>query len=166
MTATTTLIGNTTSDIELRYTQNGKAVGNVTIAVADRKFDRAKNEWVDGDTWFARCTLWGEVAEHAAGSLPKGTRVIAEGRIGQRDYEDRDGNRRTSVEVTVDEIGASLRYATAQVTRSQGQGGRGGASSAPAGNQPDPAWNAAQPGTQQQDVWSPTGGDYNDETPF
>jgi len=166
MTATTTLVGNTTSDIELRYTQNGKAVGNVTIAVADRKFDRTKNEWVDGDTWFARCTLWGELAEHAAGSLPKGTRVIAEGRIGQRDYEDRDGNRRTSVEVTVDEIGASLRYATAQVTRSQGQGGRGGTNGSPAGNQPDPEWNAAQPGTQQQDVWSSPSNDYNDETPL
>lgn len=119
MTATTTLVGNTTNDIDIRFTNGGRAVGNVTIAVTDRRFDRARNEWVDGDTWFARCTLWGELAEHAASSLSKGTRVIATGRIGQRDYEDRDGIKRTTVEVTVDEIGASLRYATAQVTRAK-----------------------------------------------
>jgi single-strand DNA-binding protein len=118
MASTVTLIGNTTSDFELRYTTSGKAVANVTIAVADRKFDKATNEWNDGDTWFARCSLWGESAEFAASSILKGTRVIASGRIGQRDWEDKDGNKRTSVEVTLDEIGPSLRYATAQVTRS------------------------------------------------
>lgn len=119
-TATTTLVGNAVSDIELRYTQNGKPVGNVTIAVSDRKFDRTRNEWVDGETWFARCSIWGEMAEQAAGSIHKGSRVIAVGRIGQRDYEDREGNKRSSVEVTLDEIGPSLRYATAQVTRAAG----------------------------------------------
>lgn len=120
MTATTTLIGNTTADVEIRYTQNGKAVGNVTIVVQDRKLNRQTNEWEDGDKWFARCTLWGEIAEHAASSIRKGTRVIAEGRISQREYETREGEKRSSVEVTLDEIGPSLRYATAQVTRTQG----------------------------------------------
>lgn len=125
MTATTTLIGNTTSDVEIRFTQAGKAVGSVTIAVSDRVKDKQTGEWKDGNVWFARCTLWGEVAENAAGSIPKGTRVIAEGRIQQRDWEDKEGNKRTSVEVTVDEIGPSLRYATAQVTRASAGTGQG-----------------------------------------
>lgn len=152
MTATTTLIGNTTSDVEIRYTQAGKAVGNVTIAVSDRKFDRQKNEWVDSDVWFARCTLWGEIAEHVAGSIHKGTRVIAEGRIGQREWQDKDGVKRISVEITLDEIGPSLRYATAQVTRAASGGGQqtgqGAPQSTSAGDwqsQPIPgAQNAAQ----------------------
>lgn len=122
MSATTTLVGNTTGDIEVRYTQSGKAVGSVTIAVSDRTKDAATGEWKDGKVWFARCTMWGELAEHANATLHKGTRVIASGRIEQRDWEDKDGNKRTSVEVTVDEIGPSLRYATAQVTRSASGG--------------------------------------------
>lgn len=175
MTATTTLIGNTTSDLELRYTQNGKAVGNVTVAVADRKFDRQANEWVDGDTWFARCTIWGELAEHVAGSLPKGTRVIAEGRIGQRDYEDREGNKRTTVEVTIDEIGPSLKYATATVTRSSGQRGNPAAgqtdwtqqsasyapNSTPVGNQTQNVGNGAQTGS-----WGTAGAIADAEVPW
>jgi len=139
MTATTTLIGNTTSDFELRWTANGRAVANGTIAVSDRTFDRARNEWVDGDTWFARVTLWAELAEHAAASIPKGTRVIASGRIGQRDWEDKDGTKRTNVEVTVDDIGASVKYAQVQVTRT-----------------PRDGWNGRQAGVQGQpaaDSW-------------
>jgi single-strand DNA-binding protein len=120
MSATTTLVGNTTADVELRYTQNGKAVGSVTVAVADRKFDKQRNEYVDGNTWFARCTIWGEMAEHAAGTITKGTRVVALGRIEQREYDDRDGNKRTSIDVVLDEIGPSLKYATATVIRTQG----------------------------------------------
>ena len=123
MSAVTTLVGNTTSDIELRWSQAGKAVGNVTIAVSDRVKDKSTGEWVDGKTWFARCTIWGEMAEHAAGSIPKGTRVVALGRIEQRDWEDKDGGKRSSVEVTLDDIGASLRYATAQVTRASSSRG-------------------------------------------
>ena len=151
MTATTTLIGNTTSDVEIRFTQAGKAVGSVTIAVSDRVKDKQTGEWKDGNVWFARCTLWGEVAENAAGSIPKGTRVIAEGRIQQRDWEDKEGNKRTSVEVTVDEIGPSLRYATAQVTRTQarGQGGGfGGGSAQGQGDWAQPPVNGAQAGAQ------------------
>lgn len=159
MSAITTLIGNTTSDIDLRFTQGGRPVGNVTIAVSDRKFDKARNEWVDGDVWFARCTLWGELAEHAAASIRKGTRVIAQGRISQRDFEDREGGKRTAVEVTLEDIGASMRYATATVTRAASN--RGGQ---PA--QTD-QWASAQPG--ESDAWStPTSGEgsYGDDTPF
>lgn len=155
MTATTTVIGNTTSDIEIRYTQAGKAVGNVTVAVSDRKFDRQTNQWVDGDVWFARCTMWGELAEHAAGSIPKGTRVIGSGRIVQRDWEDKDGQKRSSVEVTLDEIGASLRYATAQVARAASTSPSAGRTDAPAGDEP---WST--PGGAQADVWAPS------EVPF
>jgi single-strand DNA-binding protein len=114
--AVTTLIGNATADVELRYSQAGKPVANVTIAVSDRR-KNAQGEWEDGDTWFALCTIFGPMAETAAGSIHKGTRVIATGRIKQDSYTDREGNQRTSVGVIVDEIGPSLRYATAQVTR-------------------------------------------------
>lgn len=124
--ATTTLIGNTTADVELRYTQSGRAVASVTIAVSDRVKDKTTSEWVDGNTWFARCTLWGELAEHAASSISKGTRVIGEGRIQQREWEDKEGNKRTSVEVVLEEIGPSLRYATAQLTRTSSGGGNSG----------------------------------------
>lgn len=124
MAATTTLIGNATNDVELRYSQAGKAIGSVTIAVSDRV--KKDGEWVDGKTWFARCTIWGEMAEQAAASIHKGNRVIGFGRIEQRDWEDKEGAKRTTVEVTLDEIGVSLRYATAvvsRVTRGSGNGG-------------------------------------------
>lgn len=157
MAAQTTLIGNTTADIELRYTQSGRAVGNVTIAVTDRVKDRQSGEYVDGGTWFARCTIWGEMAEHAAGTLTKGTRVVATGRIGQRDFEDREGNKRTSVEVTIDEIGPSLKYATAQVTRTQS--GRG--TSAPQDAGSGEGWASTPPEPYEASGWPA-----NDETPF
>jgi single-strand DNA-binding protein len=164
MSAITTLVGNTTADIELRYTQNGKAVGNVTIVVQDRKLNRQTNEWEDGDKWFARCTLWGEIAEHAAASITKGTRVIAEGRIAQREYEDRDGNKRSSIEVTLDEIGPSLRYATAQITRSQGQGGGRPKQSDPYAGQTDYTQQNG-PQTGAQDAWATTSVP-DDDRPF
>lgn len=121
-----TVIGNLTADPELRYTQSGLAVANFTIASTPRTFDRQANEWKDGEALFLRASCWREFAEHVAGSLTKGSRVIAQGRLKQRSYDDRDGNKRTAIELEVDEIGPSLRYATAQVTRSQG--GTGGAS--------------------------------------
>jgi single-strand DNA-binding protein len=126
MSATTTLIGNTTADIELRYSQAGKPVGTVTIAVSDRKKNAQTGEWEDGKTWFARGTIFGPMAEHAAGTLFKGTRVIASGRIEQDSWNDKDGNPRTSVGVIIDEIGPSLRYATATVTRAAGGSGNAG----------------------------------------
>ncbi len=115
----TTVIGNLTSDPELRYTQNGLAVANFTIASTPRHFDKASNDWKDDEALFMRCSVWREFAEHVAGSLTKGSRVIATGRLKQRSYDTNSGEKRTSIELEVDEIGPSLRYATAQVTRAQ-----------------------------------------------
>lgn len=113
-----TVIGNLTGDPELRYTQNGLAVANFTIASTPRTFDRASNDWVDGEALFLRASVWKEYAEHVAGSLTKGSRVVATGRLKQRSYEDKKtGEKRTSIELEIDEIGPSLRYAIAQVTR-------------------------------------------------
>src|SRR3712207_4870947 len=121
-----TVAGNLTADPELRYTQNGLAVANFTIASTPRSFDRASNDWKDGEALFLRASCWREFAEHVAGSLTKGSRVIAQGRLKQRSYETKEGEKRTSIELEVDEIGPSLRYATAQVTRATGGGAGGG----------------------------------------
>jgi single-strand DNA-binding protein len=159
-----TVVGNLTSDPELRYTQNGLAVANFTIASTPRSFDRASNDWKDGDALFLRASVWREFAEHVAGSLTKGSRVIATGRLKQRSYETKEGEKRTSIELEVDEIGPSLRYATAQVTRtsSSREGGVGGGRSGAAiAEEP---WAAAAP-SDGGDVWN-TPGNYSDETPF
>lgn len=133
MAATTTVIGNITQDIELRFTQAGKAFCGVTVAVNDRRRNRQTGEMEDGPTWFARGTLWGEMAEHVAESLGKGARVIGHGKIVQREFE-HQGQKRTSVEIDFDAFGPDLRWATAQVTRSQrAGGGSGGGFGAPAG---------------------------------
>jgi single-strand DNA-binding protein len=112
-----TVVGNLTADPELRYTQSGLAVANMTIASTPRHFDKQRNEWVDDDALFLRASVWREHAEHVAGSLSKGTRVVAIGQLKMRQYETNEGEKRTSTELDVHEIGASLRYATAQVTR-------------------------------------------------
>ncbi len=186
-----TVVGNLTADPELRYTQNGLAVANFTIASTPRTFDRQANEWKDGDALFLRASVWREFAEHVAGSLTKGMRVMAQGRLRQRSYQDREGQQRTSIELEVDEIGPSLRYATAQVTRAaggsgggrgqvgggnasggQGAGGGGwnGNSNNSGGGQSDAPWSpqGGQQGgnAQSNDVWSQPGGSYDDETPF
>ena len=127
-----TVVGNLTADPELRYTQNGLPVANFTIASTPRNFDRQANEWKDGEALFLRASVWREFAEHVAGSLSKGMRVIAEGTLRQRSYQDKDGNQRTAIELEVDEIGPSLRYATATVTRAANAQGQGGQASAPA----------------------------------
>ncbi len=114
-----TVVGNLTADPEMRYTQNGLAVANFTIASTPRTFDRQSNEWKDGEALFLRASVWREFAEHVAQSLTKGMRVVAQGRLTQRSYQDREGQNRTSIELEVDEIGPSLRYATAQVFRQQ-----------------------------------------------
>lgn len=153
-----TVVGNLTGDPELRYTQNGLAVSNFTIASTPRNFDRSTNEWKDGEALFLRASVWREAAEHVASSLTKGSRVIASGRLKQRSYETKEGERRTSIELEVDEIGPSLRYATAQVTRTQSRnGGASNSESAWAGNAPQPV--AAGEG------WNSPAG-FNDETPF
>lgn len=169
-----TVVGNLTSDPELRYTQNGLAVANFTIASTPRSFDRASNDWKDGEALFLRASVWREFAEHVAGSLTKGSRVVATGRLKQRSYETKEGEKRTSIELEVDEIGPSLRYATAQVTRTSssregGSGGGGGGN--PQQSRPQvadepwaPSAPAAAPGAGG-DVWN-TPGSFNDETPF
>lgn len=178
-----TVVGNLTADPELRFTQNGLAVTNFTIASTPRTFDRQANDWKDGEPLFLRASAWREFAEHISGSLTKGARVIATGRLRQRNYQDRDGNNRTAIELEVDEIGPSLRYATAHVTRAassrDGGAGRGGfgapvveepwAAAAPATEtttaEKTPDWYTAPPGgaiTEPEYLpWAP-----GDETPF
>jgi single-strand DNA-binding protein len=168
-----TVVGNLTSDPELRYTTNGLAVANFTIASTPRSFDKASNDWKDDDPLFLRASVWREFAEHVAGSLTKGSRVIATGRLKQRSYETKEGEKRTSIELEIDEIGPSLRYATAQVTRA------GGGSNTQARNQaardqrgggqqggfaPGQAAQQAQP-QGQDEVWG-TPAHYGDDTPF
>ncbi|AOW94025.1 single-stranded DNA-binding protein [Rhodococcus sp. WMMA185] len=122
-----TVIGNLTADPELRFTPAGAAVANFTIASTPRTFDRQTNEWKDGEALFLRCNIWREAAENVAESLTRGSRVIASGRLKQRSYETREGEKRTVVELEVDEIGPSLKYATAKVNKvSRGGGGGGG----------------------------------------
>jgi len=159
-----TVVGNLTADPELRYTQNGLPVANFTIASTPRTFDRQANEWKDGEALFLRASVWREFAEHVAGSLTKGSRVIATGRLKQRSYQDREGNNRTSIELEVDEIGPSLRYATAQVTRAASSGGGGGRPQVQ--QSADEPWST--PGSNNgggADAWS-TPGSYGDDTPF
>lgn len=121
-----TIIGNLTADPELRTTRNGGTVANFSIAATPRVYDRQSNQWVDGDALFLRCTAWRDMAEHCANSLAKGMRVIAQGRLQQRSYQTQDGSNRTVIELQVDEIGPSLRYATAQVQKMQSGGYQGG----------------------------------------
>lgn len=120
-----TVIGNLTADPELRFTPAGQAVANFTVASTPRVFDRNSNEWKDGEALFLRCNIWREAAENVAESLTRGARVIVSGRLKQRSYETREGEKRTVVELEVDEVGPSLRYATAKVAKA-GRGGGGG----------------------------------------
>ena len=145
-----TLIGNLTADPELRFTPNGAAVANFTVASTPRTFDRQTNEWKDGDAMFLNCSVWRQYAENVAESLSKGTRVIVSGRLKSRSYETREGEKRTVFEIDVDEVGPALRYATAKVTRTQGGGGGGNWQ----GNQ---GGNTGGGGGQQSDPWSSSG---------
>lgn len=154
-----TVVGNLTADPELRYTQNGVPVANFTIASTPRTFDKQSGEWKDGDALFLRASVWREFAEHVAGSLTKGMRVIAQGNLTQRNYETKEGERRSSIELDVQEIGPSLRYATAQVTRASAQQAQGAPNTGGAGNYAAPATNGAQTGAQ---AWN----DGEDLTPF
>ena len=118
-----TLVGNLTADPELRFTPSGAAVANFTVASTPRTFDRQSGEWRDGDAMFLNCSVWRQAAENVAESLTKGMRVVVQGRLKSRTYETREGERRTVFEVEVEEIGPSLRYASAKVTRNSGGGG-------------------------------------------
>jgi single-strand DNA-binding protein len=122
-----TIIGNLTGDPELRFTPSGAAVASFTVASSSRVLDKQTNEWKDGDTTFLRCNVWRQYAENVAESLQRGMRVIVNGRLKQRSYETKEGEKRTVYEVEVDDVGPALRYATAKVTKvSRGSGGGGG----------------------------------------
>ena len=122
-----TVVGNLTADPELRFTPSGAAVASFTIASTPRTFDRNTNEWKDGEALFLRCSIWRQAAENVAESLQRGMRVVAQGRLQQRSFETREGEKRTVVELEVDEVGPSLRYATAKVNKvARGSGGGGG----------------------------------------
>jgi single-strand DNA-binding protein len=183
-----TVVGNLTADPELRFTPSGAAVANFTIASTPRNFDRQTNEWKDGDTLFLNCSIWRQAAENVAESLQKGMRVVAQGRLKARSYETRDGEKRTVMELDVDEIGPSMKYATAKVTRvTRGGGGGGfGGGDDPWANQPaasqqgqggsQGSWGGQQGGgapqgggsqggaSQGQDPWAVPGG--SEEPPF
>ncbi|MBU6311312.1 MAG: single-stranded DNA-binding protein [Actinomycetales bacterium] len=152
-----TVVGNLTNDPELRFTPSGAAVASFTVASSSRYLDKATNEWKDGDTVFMRCSVWRQYAENVAESLQKGMRVVVTGRLKQRSYETREGEKRTVVEMEVDDVGPALRYATAKVTRTQrGEGGGGGYSGGGSGG-----------GAPADDPWAQGGGGASfDEPPF
>jgi single-strand DNA-binding protein len=167
-----TVVGNLTADPELRFTPSGAAVANFTVASTPRTFDRQSGEWKDGEALFLRCNIWRQAAENTAESLTRGMRVIVSGRLRQRSFETREGEKRTVMEMEVDEIGPSLRYVTAEVKKAnrQGASGNGGygasGSSGPASDDP---WSSAP------QVGAPAGAPrgsgnaasgYDDEPPF
>src|SRR5712675_2602070 len=157
-----TVVGNLVSDPELRYTPTGVAVANFRVASTPRTFDRQANEWKDGDSLFLTCNVWRQAAEHVAESLTRGMRVIVSGRLRQRSYETKEGEKRTVYEVEVDDVGPSLRNASAKVnraTRNGSGGGQGGGR--PAGGQSGGSGSA---GGGDTDPWaSDGGGSYTDE---
>lgn len=161
-----TVIGNLTNDPELRFTPSGSAVANFTIASTPRTFDRQANDWKDGETLFLRASVWRDAAENVAETLTKGTRVVAQGRLKSRSYDTKEGEKRTVMELEVDEIGPSLKYASAKVTRTQRRdnggggsnsgGGFGGANVTTSGGQ---GWGGQAPA---DDPWgAPSGGGGN-----
>jgi single-strand DNA-binding protein len=175
-----TVVGNLTDDPELRFTPSGAAVANFTVASTPRTFDKNSNEWVDQEAMFLRCSIWRQAAENVAESLQRGMRVVVQGRLKARTYETREGEKRTVFEVEVDEIGPSLKFATAKVNRTSRQGGGGGYSGGGGqggqgqGGQPAPAddpWATpapaagGQPGGAAGDPWGAPGVG-GDEPPF
>ncbi|MEJ5914638.1 single-stranded DNA-binding protein [Pseudokineococcus sp. 1T1Z-3] len=163
-----TLVGNLTADPELRFTPSGAAVANFTVASTPRQFDRQSNEWRDGETLFMRCSIWREAAENVSESLHKGNRVIVTGRLVSRSYQTKEGENRTVNELQVDEVGPSLRYATAKANRTQrgGGGGFGGGQQQGGGQQGggQGGWGGQQQGGGssggygQDDPWATGGG--------
>ncbi|POX40958.1 single-stranded DNA-binding protein [Streptomyces sp. Ru73] len=187
-----TVVGNLVDDPELRFTPSGAAVAKFRVASTPRTFDRQTNEWKDGESLFLTCSVWRQAAENVAESLTRGTRVIVQGRLKQRSYEDREGVKRTVYELDVDEVGASLRNATAKVTKTSGRGAQGGGfgGGPQGGGQGGGGWGGG-PGGQQgggapaDDPWATgapagggqqggggggwgggSGGGYSDEPPF
>ena len=169
---TITVVGNLTADPELRFTPSGAAVANFTVASTPRIFDRQSSEWKDGEALFLRCNIWREAAENVAESLTRGSRVIVTGRLKQRSFETREGEKRTVFEVEVDEIGPSLRYATAKVNKASRSGGGGGGFGSGSRQAPAPASAPAEAsGGSGDDPWgsAPASGSFgggDDEPPF
>ncbi len=186
-----TVVGNLVDDPELRFTPSGAAVAKFRVASTPRTFDRQTNEWKDGESLFLTCSVWRQAAENVAESLTKGTRVVVQGRLKQRSYDDREGIKRTVYELDVDEVGASLRNATAKITKTTGRGGQGGGGFG--GGQGGGSWGGGQGGQQgggapAGDPWATSapagggqggsgggggggwgggsGGGYSDEPPF
>lgn len=158
-----TVIGNLTEDPELRYTPSGAAVAKFRVASTPRTFDRASGEWRDGEAMFLSCNAWRNLAENVAETLSRGSRIIVQGRLRQRSYETREGEKRTVFELEVDEIGPSLRYATAKVQKvSRGAGGGGGGSRSGGGAPSDDPWATASPAPAGRSG----GGGFDDEPPF
>ncbi len=156
-----TVVGNLVDDPELRFTPSGAAVANFRIASTPRTFDKQSNEWKDGDALFLSCAVWRQAAENVAESLQKGMRVVVQGRLKQRSYETREGEKRTVVELDVEEVGPSLKYATAKVARVQRSGGGGGYGSQGGGGGDDPWASSPSQGSNQsggQPAAAPQGG--------
>ena len=156
---TITVIGNLTGDPELRFTPNGAAVANFTIASTPRVFERSSGEWKEGETLFLRASVWREAAENVAETLRKGMRVIAQGKLKSRSYETKEGERRTSMELEIEEIGPSLRFASANVNRNQRSGGQQGGNY---GNQQQSGFQKPPAQTPAADPWgAQSGGNYD-----
>jgi single-strand DNA-binding protein len=169
---TITVVGNLTADPELKFTPSGAAVANFTVASTPRIYDRQSGEWKDGDALFLRCNIWREAAENVAESLTRGSRVIVTGRLKQRSFETREGEKRTVFEVEVDEIGPSLRYATAKVNKaSRSGGGGGGFGSGGGGSRSGGGGGGGSSEAKADDPWgsAPASGSFSgsdDEPPF
>ncbi|MEU3352124.1 single-stranded DNA-binding protein [Streptomyces sp. NPDC037389] len=187
-----TVVGNLVDDPELRFTPSGAAVAKFRVASTPRTFDRQTNEWKDGESLFLTCSVWRQAAENVAESLQRGMRVIVQGRLKQRSYEDREGVKRTVFELDVEEVGPSLKNATAKVTKTTGRGGQGGFGGGSGGGQGGGGWGSGSGGQQgggapADDPWASSapsggqqggggggwgggsgnsGGGYSDEPPF
>jgi single-strand DNA-binding protein len=163
---TITVVGNLTADPELRFTPSGAAVANFTVASTPRSFDKASGEWKDGEALFLRCNIWRQAAENVAESLTRGMRVVVQGRLRQRSFETKEGEKRTVVELEVEEVGPSLRYATAKVNKAaRGSGGGGGGGFGGGGGAPaDDPWGSAPAASNSGGGGG--GGGFADEPPF
>ena len=171
-----TVVGNLTADPELRFTPSGAAVANFTVASTPRTFDKNSNEWKDGEALFLRCSVWRQAAENVAESLTRGTAVIVQGRLKQRSYETKEGEKRTVYELDVDEVGPSLRWATAKVTKASRGGGSGGYSGGGQGgggngagggsSQDNDPWASSAPASSGASSAGASSGGWSDEPPF
>ena len=167
---TLTIVGNLVDDPDLRFTPSGAAVANFRIASTPRTFDRQSNEWKDGETLFLSCAVWRQAAENVAESLQKGMRVLVTGRLKSRTFETREGEKRTVFEIDVDEVGPSLRSATAKVTRASRSGGgdSGGFSGGGSNSSNADPWATAPAASSSNasDPWAAPAGSSSDEPPF